>query len=321
MAQADIDIDDAEGDDWADRPISDFTADGRTTVQFLVKQVQEAGSQRLAKRDRPFQRGAKLDNVGANSDEFTLSLVFHNNLSEPGLSGTMAQWPDAVEELIEQFHIGETGALNLPWKRGIRCKADSWTRIENADDTRGGAMVNVKFVTDNEDALDRDAFQLVSVRSQSDSAVAQASFDADSINMFDGSIEDITGFAADLVGLLNSPNELLGTVLAAAQRVQRAVKFLVAGFETAVPGRDHMNDPDSSVARTRLLEIAAMAAQAEEDALSALPATVTIVYTWPTDIWSVAVDRLVASNLLIEINDAIPDLSYIDAGTPIKVPA
>jgi hypothetical protein len=320
MAEADVN-ESIEGDDWENRPISDFQADGRRVVQFLIKSSTESGSQRIAKRARPFQRGDKLDAVGANSDDFSLEFIFHNNLDEPGLDKTLPQWPDAVEELIEQFHIGETGTLNLPWKRGIRCKATQWRRLETADDTRGGALVSVSFCTDNEDALDREAFQVVSVRAQADSAVAEASFDADSFNMFDGSIEDITQFAADLVGLMNAPNELVGTVLHAAQRLRRAVLFLKAGFETSVQGRDQMNDPESSSLREKLLALLALAGQAEGDALSAEPKTVTVSFTQTTDIWSVAVDRGVSSRLLISLNDPIPDLSYIEPGTPIKVPA
>jgi hypothetical protein len=310
-----------EGDGWQDLPICDFQADGRQVVQFLLLTIEENGSLRAPKRDRPYQPGAKLDNVAANADDFVATIQFHNSLDEPGLSTTLRQWPDAVEEVIGQFHTGETGTLNLPWKRGIRCKAMNWRRVENASSDRGGAIVTVTFTTDNEDAINREAFQLVSVRAQTPSAVADATFDADSQNMFDGSIEDITSFAADLVGLMNAPDELVGTIVAASRRLSRAVTFLMAGFQTAVTGRDSGNDPDTANTRLKLLALLGLAAQAEGDAIARLPKSIDVTYPWVTDIWSVASELSQPSALLIELNDAIEDLSYIERGTPIKVPA
>lgn len=305
--------------DLSDYAPADFKPDGRTLAQFLVKVSSEAGSLRIAKRDRPWQDGAKLDAVGANADDFVLSMIFHNDLTEAGIDDSVPMWPDGVDAMTKQFHFGETGTLNLPWKRGIRCKAVSWRRVESADDTIRGALVDVTFTTDTEDSIDREAFQAVSVRATANAAVEEATFDLDSTNMFDGSIEDITGFAADLVGLLNSPNELLGSVLQAANRLRRAVLFLKNGMETALPGRDGMNDPDGASGRAKLFELLELAAQAQAEALAAQPPTRDVKYQQPVDIWSVAAELNQSSRTLVELNDRIPDLSYIEPGTPIKV--
>src|SRR4051812_9732491 len=172
--------------DLSDLPVADFKTDKGEIIQFLIRVNSEAGSLRIAKRDRPFQDSAKLDSVGANADDFALSLIFHNDLTEAGIFESPPMWPDRLETMLKGFHIGETGTLNLPWKRGIRCKAASWRRVESADDTIRGALVDVTFTTDNEDSLDREAFQAVSVRATANAAAAEAQFDADSFNMFDG---------------------------------------------------------------------------------------------------------------------------------------
>jgi hypothetical protein len=305
--------------DWSKWPISDFQADGRARVQFVCTGTSEEGEQQIAPRRRTFQRGAKLDATGAQPDGFTLSLVFHNDLEEPDLTAPLQQYPDNVDELLEQFHIGETGTLNLPWKRGIRCKASKWRRTESATDTTGGCLVEVLFTTDNEDSLDRESFQKVSVRAAADGAVEEARFDLESLNMFDGSIEDITALAADLVGLLNMPGERLGGLLHAANRLRRAVKFLIDGFSTAVTGRNGMNDPAGANARIKLLKLLELAGAAQDEALAEQPKTRDIKYKTAVDIWSVAAELRQPARTLQALNGAIPNLSHIEPGTPIKV--
>lgn len=314
-----------DGEVWTDLPVASFQADFRTEVFFAILGNTESGSMRIAKRDRPWQSGAKLDDVGANADDFQLRLIFHNDVTEPGMGAeeggwvSYQPWPNAHDELLDQFHVGTTGTLNLPWKRGIRCKATQWQSVTSADDTRGGAIVTVTFTTDNEDSLDREAVESASVTATTNGAVESATFDMDSLGMFNGSIEDITELAANLVGLLNAPNDELSAVLHAANRVRRAVTFVLDSFSSAVPGRDQMNDADGANARLSLLGLLDLAARAEGEALSALPKTRVVVFRRPRDIYSIATEVGQSARTLMSINDAIEDLSFIPAGTPVRI--
>ena len=308
-----------EGDPWIDLPGCSFQADGRKLLYVTVRQAIENGSMRIAKRDRPWQFGAKLDDVGSNAKDFPLTLIFHNDVEEPDLNNGMLNWPNAHNELLDQFDTGATGTLNLPWKRGIRCKAGQWSSLATADDTRGGAIVTVTFTTDNEDALDREALEQASVTATTNGAVEAATFDMDSLGMFDGSIEDITELAANLVGLLNAPNDKLGAILHAARRVRRAVGFVLDSFSSAIPGRDQMNDADGASARLSLLNLLDLAGRAEGDALSALPKTRIVVFPRQRDIYSIATEVGQSARTLMSINDSIEDLSFIPAGTPVRI--
>lgn len=314
-----------DGEVWTDLLVASFQADFRTEVFFAILGNTESGSMRIAKRDRPWQNGAKLDDIGANADDFQLRLIFHNDVTEPGMGAedggwsNYQPWPNAHDELLDQFHTGTTGTLNLPWKRGIRCKATQWTSVTSADDTRGGAIVTVTFTTDNEDSLDREALELASVTATTNRDADATSFDMDSLGMFDGSIEDITELAADLVGLLNAPNDELSAILHASQRLRRAVTFVMSSFSSAVPGRDQMNDADGAGARLRLLGLLDLAGRAEGEALSALPQTRIVVFPRVRDIYSIATEVGQSARTLMSINDAIEDLSYIPAGTPVRI--
>lgn len=308
-----------DGEVWTDLPACSFQADGRVEVFCSVLGNTESGSMRIASRDRPWQSGAKLDDVGAAADSFQLRLVFHNDVTETDLAGGLQPWPNAHDELLDQFHTGNTGTLNLPWKRGIRCKAATWSSVTAADDTRGGAIVTVTFTTDNEDSLDREALESASVTATTNGAVQAATFDMDSLGMFDGSIEDITELAADLVGLLNAPNDELSAILHAAGRLRRAVTFLMSSFSSTVPGRNQMNDADGANARLSLLGLLDLAGRAEGEALSALPKIRVVTFPRARDIYSIATEVGQSARTLMAINDAIEDLSFIPAGTPVRI--
>lgn len=308
-----------EGDPWIDLPGCSWQADGRKELFVTVRQATESGSRRIAKRDRPFQEGAKLDDVGGNAKDFSLSFIFHNDVEEPDLNNGMVNWPNAHNELLDQFDTGNTGTLNLPWKRGIRCKAASWQSMTSADSDRGGALVTANFTTDNEDSIDREAVEQASVSSTVAGSVEAATFDMDSVGMFDGSIEDITELAANLVGLLNAPGEQLAAVLHAANRVRRAVTFVLDSFSSADPGRNQMNDADGSNARLKLLELLELAGRAEGEALARSPATRTVFFPRVRDLASIASDLGQSYRTLLGFNGQLEDPAYIPAGTPVRI--
>lgn len=323
----------AEGDVWADLPPSDYQADGEAVLRIPWQDVGEDGKLRVVRRVRPWQPGAKFDETGHDPDVFTCSATFNNDVTEPDFA-EQVMWPDTLEALVRQFKTGKTATLNLPWKRGLRVKPISWQRRATAEGNRGGETLQVTFETDNEDALDREAFEQVSVKASVQRAAEEAAFAMESEGMNvnlgqerlvlpEGGIGDpiggIIGLAGDLAGLMNRPDELAQAVATAAQRLRRATSLLISAYSTDEPGRNQMNGPEGASARAKLLDLLELAANAESEALAGLPKTMTVLAERNTTIWEIATARDQRARDLMRINGAIEDFNFIERGTPVTV--
>lgn len=321
-------------DDWQDLEPFSFQMDGHREIKFIGRTVGEDGQNRLAPRKRPWQKGEKVDSTGPDGDSYQIEGIFHSDVDEGDVDNGMPMWPDALEALVKQFKEEKTGTLHLPWKRGLRVKASNWSRRASADEHRGGEVLTVTFKEDNEDSLDREAFVGVSVKGSLSRTVEEAQFDAESAGIWDGSLEDLTGLASDLVGYINAPREFAGDVKQASNRVRRAVSSVTRAFSGPPPiqespaapaspgdeGRNQLNDPDGFNLRIRLLELLDLAAAAEAEARRSLPRTRSYIPERDTSIWLIATDPTVRQDPheLMRIND-IEDPNYIEAGTVMRV--
>lgn len=310
----------AEGDVWADLPPSGYKADGETELFIPWQEVGEDGSLRVVDRVRPWQPGAKLDETGAGPDVFTLTAVFNDDVKEGDPQfANQVMWPDTLEALVRQFKTGKTATLNLPWKRGLRVKPLTWQRKASAGDNRGGESLTVSFKTDNEDSLDREAFEQVSVKASAQRAAEEADFALEQDGMIGDPIAGIVGLASELSGLMNRPGEFAQAIVTAAQRLRRAGAILMNTYSTDEPGRDQMRGPDGASARAKLLALMELAANAESEARAGLPKTVTYIAERDTDIWTIATAKGQQARKLMAVNSTIPDFSFIEQGTPVQV--
>jgi hypothetical protein len=308
-----------ESDPWIGLPVSSYQADGEPgPVYFAARLVDESGSLRIASRARPFQPGEKLDETGHAADDFTIEAWFHNDIYESGFEDQQ-NWPTAIEELIRQFKTGKTGTLHLPWKRNLRVKPPSWRRSAKADEHRGGEVATVSFKTDNEDNLDREAFERVSVRANMQRTVEEAVFDLESLGGWDGSIEDLTELAAQIETAINAPGEFGQAVLHAANRMRSGVQRVIGALTSKSDGRGQLNDPSGAGARGKLLDLLELAAGAAAEAQEHLPATRTVRFTRTRDIWSIATELGQSARDVMGLNSHIEDFSVIEAGVPVYV--
>lgn len=323
-----------QADTWLTLGPCDYQADGFPRLQIPVHMVGEDGALRVVLRVRPWQPGAKLDETGPDPDTFTLESLFSPDVQEPGMEG-ITLWPDQLEELVRQFKSGRTATLNLPWKRQIRVKPVTWSRRASSLENRGGELLTVTLKTDNEDALDREAFERVSVKATAQRAAEEAVFALESEGMspdavislraapIDTSIGDplasLTELAAGLSGLLSAPSDFALSIATQAARVRRAIGIILGAYDTVLPGRNQMGGPDGASARLKLIELAELAAQAEAEARAALPKTRTYIAPRNTDIWLIATELRQSPRDLMTINSAIADFSFIPAGTPVTV--
>jgi hypothetical protein len=302
-------------DAWQDLPVSEFVDSTGEHHTFTVLQLSEHFSLRVARRARAYQRGAKLDQTGPNPREYEYDLIFHSDVTEPGAD--VDRWPGAKERFLEMADAGETGTLNLPWKRGIRCKLVDAVATARSDEHRGGECVRAKFEEDNEDNLDRAAFQLVAVKSSLASRTEAAQFDMESEGMDLLALEDVTELAANVVGLLNAPADAAAALAFAGNRLRRAVETVANAFSSGAPGRDGMNDPQGASARQKLLELRELGARAVGEARPR--ATRTMSFPRARDIWSIATELQQNARELMTINEQIEDFANIPAGTPVRV--
>lgn len=307
----------------ADMAPMSFQMDGERKLFLIGRATVVDGSNRLAPRRRPWRQGEKLDSTGCNGDTIQVDAIFHNNVEEEGVDNGMPMWPDAARAYVEQLKKQKTGTLNLPWRRGLRVKAERWSSRNTADEHRGGEVVTTWFREDNEDALDREAIVGTSASGNLVRVVQEAQFDAESEGVWRGSLSELTGFAEDLVRWINAPQEYASDVLQAANKVRRAatrVLFALGRATGAVDNRGQakLNDPDGFLLRMRLLEILDLAASAEAEARRARPKTRTFWPEYDTDIWRIAVEVHQDAGELMEIND-LEDPAFIEAGTAVRV--
>lgn len=304
---------------WEKLQPASYEADGEQVIKFAILSQEQTSGIRVVKRPRPYRPGVKLDETGATEKEWTLEAPFFNGVKEPDLGDAPQMWPDRLDLLEAIVDKGRTATLNLPWRRGIRCKITKVLRRASTSGGRDGEMATLFVCEDNEDRVDDQALASVSVSATVLNTVAQASFDMENAGMWDGSLEDFTELAADVEGALAAPGELLDDLAHKARRLGRAAKSIRQSFSSRVEGRDQMNDPNGSRAELRLLELEDMAAKAQAEAESQLPATVTRVFDTDRDIYQIAVELGQSARELIGINGDLEDVGFIPAGTPVRV--
>jgi hypothetical protein len=305
--------------EWEQLGPASFKIDGEIELKFMLVDQGIGGGNRVPKRERVFRNGRKLDFTGTRGDDFALTAIFNNALTEPGMGDYPQMWPDRLDRLEAAFKTGKTGTLHLPWRRNIRCKPETWSRRATAGDERDGETLTVTFLEDNEDTVDEASTATVSVQASVLRKAAEAVFDLEKEGAWDGSFEDFTQLAADLEGVLAAPGEFLADVVHKAGRVRRAADSIRKSLSSRAPGRDHMLGPEGAQAERRLVEIMDLAGLAEAEASSHLPKIVTRTFPTDRDIYSIATELGQSARGLIAINGQIEDLAYIPAGTPVHV--
>lgn len=307
-------------DQWLEMGATSFQADGGQRIMVAARLVEERGRNRIAPRVRPWQRASKLDSTGPDSDSWTLEILFHNDVTEPDLGELPRMYPDRLDALIEAFKTGETLTLHLPWKRNLRVKAVDWTRRATAEEFRGGEILTVSILEDNEDNLDREAFERVSGKAQALNLADGLALDLESMGAWTGSLEDVTVFASELQGLLNAPGDYLDDLASAAKRLRNAVKDTLNALLEATPGAGGGLDAAAGAsAKLKALELLELAAGAEAEATASLPKTRTVTFNRDRDIYSIAAEFRQSPRDLIRVNTNLEDPAFIEAGTPVLV--
>lgn len=317
---------------WEDGPRASFEIDGESDrVTFVLTEITEAGGNRIAKRERVYRDGERLDGMGTKGDTIATRSSFFNGVDEQGV--TPNQYDDVLGPLVKLLKrsVTTTGTLRLPTKEPLRVKAETWNVREDAG-RKDFAHIDISWVTDTEETELESTFGQPNARS---SAVAIADDIAAQIEFMGITSDDI----AELQSIAKRLNELAtfsgergDDLLQAAADAQACVDNIEDDF---LPSAQMLNDDEFVVGETadsllglpiaystlvNLREFAEMAARAAAD-VPGRTAPVPVLYDRALSLFDVALENGVDVETLVELNPSLLEPGFIPPNTPILLPS
>lgn len=313
-------------DDWeSSLPLGSFTAKGQDPISFSVESVKESGGNRLVFRARPYRPGVKIDSTGGKETTWTLEILWSDTAHafDPLVNaGGARQYPDTMLALIEAFRVQETGDLVIPTRGVKRCRAHTYETVESPEQ-RVAARMTCVFVEDNEDSVDAAAFNAPTIRGSGFLAAQDATFDAEQVGVWDGTIAGLLDTINEYKGILELPGSVLDEVRANGVAIIGTIRNLLTTFSDE--GEDALSmfiDPSSSrLARTlnRLMDAISGAVYESGPSVSQ-PKTASVAYDQDYSIFDIAAIVKQDANKLIQLNAyRIEDPLHIEAGTEVLI--
>ncbi len=318
-------------DIFAQYPVAKWQVGDADPIFFPVMGITETGGNRIIAHERPFRDGAKLDDTGAKPRSWSFTAHFSNRIEEPGTEeNPLPLYPDMLRLLIESFDQHETGNLTLPTIGTVRARAQDYTRKEDPEATDTG-LVDLCFVQDNEDALDRALLSPPTVRATVVKLAEQAtgSLQRDGVwgedlrpNEHEVQVSDSTSTpssslmetAADIEGLLLAPGRSVADLESTVRAHQRAV----ARIMTAASGDDTRGGGEAERLLAILLD--REAAAAAERTASRPRTRPFVIDVERTSIYEVSARLHQDAEELLDLNGArIDDPFRLDRGQVIRV--
>lgn len=321
---------------------------GAVVYAFPVISISETGGNRLVRRERAYRRGCKLDDTGSKETVWTIEAIFENSIEEPSakaVNGDLMLYPEVLNELIEVFDLyhGEAGNLYVPTRGWVRARLESYDRKESPDE-QDCARLTMIFVADNEDKIDAGSFAQPSVSASAIRLSQETTFDQQSEGIWGDDSQSLQEFASDLESWANAPDdserEMETKVAATRGSVRRVRKAFskpvkrVTGTTSSTPsksaqmgaakaggrtGRDALRDPEGAAANQKLHAMEGLAARSKRESRRGQPALVTVVFSRPQSLATVAAIFGQTVGDLIAANPQLDDPLYIPPRTPVRV--
>jgi prophage DNA circulation protein len=291
-----------------------FTVNGERVV-FALQDDKLAKKNRLVKHERPYRPGAKIDSTGSEARVWNLRAIFNNSLDEPGLDQNVQQYPDNMNKLTDLADIQATGDFVHPVDGKARARLESASRtiIHEEEDT---GYLDLVFIEDNEESVDKLAFQRPSIKGSFKRLAEQTVFTAQQEGLWSTDLSTLREFASNIEGLLTFPGEYADAVMAQVRGAQRALKgILITARRTREENLSRFDDtPLKTIASvTRMLDIVGVAL---EEHNTGTPKKVPYVVRETTTIWAIASDVRQDAEALMEINaQRIDDPFHVQPGT------
>ena len=302
-------------------PVAKWEAEGKPAIAFSVVSVQETYANRLVPHRRLNRDGARFDDTGSAERRFELATEWFNGNDEPGLKRD-EQYPDELNKMCEAARVHETGTLTLPTRGPLRCRLETYRRLEQSNE-RDSATVAFVFVEDNEDDERASNFQAPSAKSALRPEAEKVSALAAKGGL--GELADSIGEAAsELQDAVNAPGRMVGGIENAANRVINTVEITEQQFRDArAQGRERvvgiLSSPEDATAVRGLRRLHDIAKRAIVERTGAGAKVVTKKYPRQVSIFDVAAETKQPAERLIELNGSLPDVMAIPAGTPVRV--
>ena len=305
---------------FAQYPVMTWTAKGAAPLAFPCDSVAEDWVSRIVEHERPYRKGAKLDDTNEKARRWKLNCTFDNSIGEVGLDASIAIYPDLLNRLLKSFDVHETGNLVLSTRGAVRARAGTYSRVESQD-FRDGAKLELTFIEDNEDAVDQRALKDPQVRATARRLAEQTQFSAEASGAWDDDFSDLIEFASELEGLMAAPGRALDDLEAQVRRNRRAVERAVnAGEKLGKEVDGVLADPQGATTTRLMRTFSDREAQAADEKTSSLPRLIPYVVPADTDLYSLAAKLGQDAAKLLEVNAArIDDPLFLAAGDVIRI--
>ncbi len=287
---------------------------------FPVTQITETGGNRIIPQERPFRDGAKLDDTGSKPRQWSFGAVFNNSLQEAVQNG-VPLYPQRLRQLLRSFDVHETGVLVLPTIGKVRARAQDYTRTEAPEEQDTGRL-DLVFVEDNEDALDRAVLNPPAVVSTLLKLSEQTQFTAQTQGVWNEDLKSLREVASEIQGLMLAPGRSvsdLGTVVRAHRRALQSV-IDTASDESQLSG-GLLGDPRGSELNRQINILLDREAQAEDERSSSRPRTKGFtIDVEVTSLYEIAARLGQDLTELLELNSArVDDPFMLTRGEVIRV--
>jgi prophage DNA circulation protein len=312
------DTDDSAGSVFSQAPCASWKVGNAPPISFPALSIRESGGNRIVQQERPFRDGAKLDDTGGKARAWRISALFSNDVDEPGTSENAGPlYPDMLREIIRSFDEHETGDLTLPTVGKVRVRAETYDREETFT-TTDSATIELNFIQDNEDALDRALLSPPSAVATLRKLAEQTQFTHQEAGVWNEDVKSLTETSLEIESLLLAPGRASADLQAAAASNRRAIDRIIGALQEdltlVTPQRGSQNERRL---RTMLDRLAA----AEDERTSSRPRTTAFVIDVErTSIYEIAARLNQDAEELLDLNAArIEDPFYLTRGEVIRV--
>src|SRR6185503_9116702 len=105
---------------------------GKPDIPLAVQRLVEDFEGGVVERNRPFRKGAKLNNLSRRKFIWTIDVLFFNGSEKPGISPTDT-YPNICNDFCASTKIEKTGTLILGTRGPVRAQLKSYRRTEDAE--------------------------------------------------------------------------------------------------------------------------------------------------------------------------------------------
>jgi hypothetical protein len=219
--------------------------------------------------------------------------------------------------LLRSFDKHETGTLTLPTVGDVRCRADSYTRVESPE-LRDSATLDCTFIEDNEDALERAELRPPNVTASLIRLSEMTQFSAAKDGVWNEDLGTLRERANEIVTLMKAPGRSVADVGAIVRAHRRALQNII---DTAREEMPIFNEPRASRTERLMREMSDREAQAEAERAASRPATrAFVVDVEVTSIYEIAARLRQDVTELMDLNAArITDPFTLTRGDVLRV--